>query len=442
MIPSLETNLNELYQTERNPQEQTLAARFAPVLCFDAREPFLPLAAGYTIFNTDGASQSMKRDIRLHTEGKPAAARAIEYAIWWDWDIHHLYELEHVWVYLDEQDQVVRVEGSWHGRFNELALQLEGERAVVLSEPGKHAFASTVQAFQERQKDYRRVETQFSGAHAHVLINEMFAGKIRQRVFDQTLARSYLLQQAFQPAWDYSQRFAFGPEQMVTWEALRSWIPRRVNTWLDYLEGSLPANQYRALHLAKVEGTLPGLQAAAQREPDAVMLPVYSLSNGKPGLNPEGGASGLPISLEDAFRFCRSEPMGAFLNLQEPDCIPALAEFMREKKLYQYAVVTAPQIDWLTRLRDLVPQTRIAVAMDLEQPDPLGLAKSCGASLILLKKEPGAQGMGPVNKAWVEQIHAAGLGVIGWPSQSIEEQQALEQMGLDGVWLPDADGEA
>ena len=83
-----------------------LARRHAPILLFDAREPFLPSAAGYTVFHTaDAASSSFPRYVRIEAP----AVLAIEYALWWDWDIQHLYELEHVWVMLDAAGTVVAV---------------------------------------------------------------------------------------------------------------------------------------------------------------------------------------------------------------------------------------------------------------------------------------------------------------------------------------------
>ncbi|MCI0476626.1 MAG: hypothetical protein L0Y55_10295, partial [Anaerolineales bacterium] len=42
-----------------------LAARYAPLIYFDRKEPFLPLAVGYTIFTQDGASPSFPRRIEL-----------------------------------------------------------------------------------------------------------------------------------------------------------------------------------------------------------------------------------------------------------------------------------------------------------------------------------------------------------------------------------------
>ena len=83
----------------------------APRIRFDVKEPFLPSVVGYTVFRENGASASFPRDIVLPV----GTYTIIEYAIWWDWDIQHLYELEHIWLYLDADDKVVASDASWHG---------------------------------------------------------------------------------------------------------------------------------------------------------------------------------------------------------------------------------------------------------------------------------------------------------------------------------------
>ena len=109
-----------LAQLLSSPQDEALrdlAYHYAPCIRFDTHEPFLPLAAGYTVFTQDDPSPSYTkgRTIQLAPSGEARAATAIEYAIWWDWDIGHLYELEHVWVYVGSEGRVVRGEASWHG---------------------------------------------------------------------------------------------------------------------------------------------------------------------------------------------------------------------------------------------------------------------------------------------------------------------------------------
>lgn len=139
--------LSSLFDVPQTASERALAARYAPIIRFDAHEPFLPLAAGYTIFRRSGRSPSFRQgcEIDLTPQGQPPASLAIEYAIWWDWDIGHLYELEHAWIFVDEKGEVTRGEASWHGRYHDMRhdgqLALEGDHLVLYSEPGKHAFA-------------------------------------------------------------------------------------------------------------------------------------------------------------------------------------------------------------------------------------------------------------------------------------------------------------
>ncbi len=89
--------------------DQDLAARYAPQLMLDRAEPYPPYAYGWTIFRAPGQSPSSKFEIT------PAGALTLEYAIYYDWDIGHLYDLEHVWVHVGEDGRVIRVEASSHG---------------------------------------------------------------------------------------------------------------------------------------------------------------------------------------------------------------------------------------------------------------------------------------------------------------------------------------
>jgi hypothetical protein len=122
-------------------EELALAARYAPLIHLDRLDPFLPSFAGYTIFRRDGQSASFPRrvtprpqpprlgerearelatylpDGRLPEVPDIAAAFVVEYAIWWDWDIQHLYELEHAWSYVGADGRLLYAEASWHGGY-------------------------------------------------------------------------------------------------------------------------------------------------------------------------------------------------------------------------------------------------------------------------------------------------------------------------------------
>ena len=425
--------LLDLYQTPRDAQSLALISRHAPILYFDAHEPFLPLAAGYTVFTQDGPSPSFDRIITLRfDDNQPPASTVIEYAIWWDWDIHHLYELEHVWIYLDREGQTVRVEGSWHGKYYNIPITLEGGHAVLLSEPGKHAFAPVVDWFYERMRDYRRPETRAVNLHAHVLVNHMFAGKIRRQAFDSVLVRGFLNQQAFTPAWNFSQRFTFRDEMLVPWPVLAGWIPGRVNHWLERLENSTPTSGYRALRLISSNGTLEGLRTAAQSEADSVIVPViqadHRLLLGEPGLDGS-------LDLDEALKFCASEPMGAFLEVSSMDVVDPLAWFVRSNDLNGYAVVASTDAEILARYNAYVNGGITAIQLTSADQDPLRLARESQAVFVNPLWAANPDSRANFTPQWIRRIHAAGLGIVSWPVRTEEEFADLQRMGLDVVWL-------
>ncbi len=94
----------------------------------------------------DGEADSPSFPRRILREFVPPWHKVIEYAIWWDWDIGHLYELEHAWSYIDADGRLVWAEASGHGDYSAMSLaggsiSCEGTHPVLYSQPGKHAFA-------------------------------------------------------------------------------------------------------------------------------------------------------------------------------------------------------------------------------------------------------------------------------------------------------------
>ena len=112
-----------------------LARRHAPIVWFDDAEPFLPQAVGYAVLREPTHSPTFERFLDLDVPGGRTAAAVIEYALWTDWDIQHLYELEHVWSYVDEAGRLIHAEASWHGEWAPLVeagrLSAEDERPVA-----------------------------------------------------------------------------------------------------------------------------------------------------------------------------------------------------------------------------------------------------------------------------------------------------------------------
>ncbi len=417
----------DLYHAQRDPQAQALAVRHAPVIYFDTREPFLPLAAGFTIFTADTVSPSFDRMIELRPAGAMPAALAIEYAIWWDWDIHHLYELEHVWVYINGKGQPVRVEASWHGKYYEIPVVLENGHAVLLSEPGKHAFAPHPSWFAERASQFRRLETRFVGVHAGVLVKPIYAGQIRQRVFDATLARSYLQKQAFKPAWDFSNRYSFGENSLVPWPILHEWIPRRVNAWLERLETSTRPEDYLPLRLVSTESSLSGLQNAARSGADMVLLSISIENNHL--------VHDSSFNLEEAMQFCQEEPMGAFLEPADAESVDRLAWIIRSNELQHYVVISSADAKLISQYRTYVPDGKAVIQLTSPDQDPLEAARSCGAMYVNPRWERLDNRQEFLTPEWITRVHQNGLGILSWPVEQAAEVNELRKMGVDVIWF-------
>lgn len=210
--------------------DHRLAADHAPILFFDSREPFLPLAVGYTIFRKHAHSASFPRSIQVGENDEPPTA--IEYAIWWDWDIVHLYDLGHIWVTLDEKEKIIKAQASWHGEIRTMggnvAPPLRDGRLVLFSEPGKHAFAPTVEVFlddAERIRPLCTEETGSGGLHITPLFRQLLSFKTPEV---DNLVHAFLQRHAFEPSYVFSKSYSISSEILVPWATLQQWIPNRL----------------------------------------------------------------------------------------------------------------------------------------------------------------------------------------------------------------------
>jgi glycerophosphoryl diester phosphodiesterase len=462
---------DELLAAPQEAEVRALAARYAPIVRFDANEPFLPLAAGYTIFRVDGPSPSARRPVALVTPEHPQATQAIEYAIWWDWDIGHLYELEHVWVYLDEQGNVVGCEASWHGQHRTLAqaegLSIAGDHVVVYSEPGKHAFAPDPAWFAERWRPHRRTMTRELAGCEGVLAPDLFAGAIARTPLSDTLARTYLERHAFDPAWQFSRTFAFEEAQLVPWPALRDWIPRRVNRWVERLAREIDLASYRTIRIGHrnppagaLGNTLEDLRRAAARGVDMVGADLYITVDGvvvaahapfvrdaAGRLWPVGSSTldelraldfspdGVSFpSLDQICACCYEERVGLYAEIKDGRAVPAAMAQLRASGLAPFTIVGAFRADWIAEAKTLAPDIRAAIQFDSPHVDAVVLAQATGADYLFPCWEArDEQPQARLTAGWVRRARAAGLGVIGWHTERPEVRAELQRLGLDAV---------
>ena len=213
---------------------EKLAADHRPVLMCCRTEPYLPSRLGWFVATDPTPSPSSAFDLA------PRGAAVIEYVVWCDWDIGHLYDLEHVWVHVDAAGDVIAVEGSQHGRRVDLAgCAIEAGRPVVYLEPGKHAIWPTPEAM---APEFSRISGQcgpFAGNDG-VHVDNPFGdrGEITATPLDHRLAALKLKRDAFHPAFDFSHPCE--SVRLVAWPELAAWIPERVRTLIVGIRQTVP----------------------------------------------------------------------------------------------------------------------------------------------------------------------------------------------------------
>ncbi len=238
----LSGSTNELKAKETYDAQGDLAWRHKPVLMLDAREPYAPVAMGYTVFENPGQSPSSKFQVM------PVGGPVIEYAIWYDWDIQHMYDLEHVWVYLNADGRVAHVEASRHGKRLSMGLEsgqcrLQNDRPVLYSEPGKHAHWGNCDTMRQEGRRYIAVMCKelagFWGVHEGNFFCE--SGRIQPTAFDHRLVRLKLKADAFEPSFEFTRSGDDGAgTALVPWDFLERWIPARVRHVLAALPEKVP----------------------------------------------------------------------------------------------------------------------------------------------------------------------------------------------------------
>ncbi len=138
------TSLKLLHRLEKTMTDKELFVKYLPILKEDEYEPFPIKAVGCTLFTESGKSPTSNFRVEITRN----SVKAIEYAFYWDYDIQHLYDLEHAFVYLDKENTVCDVISSFHGRFyRQSSLSFEGVRPVLYIQPGKHALMAHPEYF-------------------------------------------------------------------------------------------------------------------------------------------------------------------------------------------------------------------------------------------------------------------------------------------------------
>lgn len=124
-------------------EHRALALNYLPIIHYDYAETIPLQLVGYTVLEESCKSPSFRRELKL----PPNCQCIIEYAFYWNYDIQHMYDLEHIWCYVGNDGMLTHAEGSFHGHFlNLYAPEIpcipptNGRHVHAYCQPGKHAF--------------------------------------------------------------------------------------------------------------------------------------------------------------------------------------------------------------------------------------------------------------------------------------------------------------
>lgn len=209
-----------------------LAAQYMPELMLDKKEPFTVGAVGYTVFRETKRSGSFPKRI-IKADWKKTEC-VIEYAIWFDYDIQHLYDLEHVWVYVDKNGRITWAEGSSHGKYlNQVRISDgmpplgENGRLRVWMQPGKHAVLPEPELI-KLVPEWRESCKDLAGADG-LAVPEIFRGWLPalDKKMQDKVQRYIRERYAFEPSMEFEQA-CMEEAVLMPWENLRESIPERL----------------------------------------------------------------------------------------------------------------------------------------------------------------------------------------------------------------------
>ena len=63
------------------------------------------------------------------------------------------------------------------------------------------------------------------------------------------LIHTWLERHRFAPSYEFTREFALDTAPFVLWTVMAAWIPRRVNSWVEYLAAKYPRGQRRVLRV-------------------------------------------------------------------------------------------------------------------------------------------------------------------------------------------------
>jgi len=201
--------------------------KYSPIFYKDANEPFTIQGIGCTEYKKSSKSVSSKFNIEFSKN----TASVYEYAVYWDFDIQHLYDLEHVFVFVNEAGDVIDVISSFHGKFyRQSDVEFVYAHPVLYLQPGKHAIMAHPEFF-KLYVDLILACNEKAGLDG-ILVPDFLEDKIKKTDRDDKRVSSYIKNTySFTPAFEYIKE-EYSMETLKPWKDLLAEIPERIQNYI------------------------------------------------------------------------------------------------------------------------------------------------------------------------------------------------------------------
>lgn len=215
--------------------QKELVLKYQPHIYMDKKEPFPIRFIGWTVATVPMESESWM-GLQLDPQAENSSF-IIEYAIYYDFDIQHLYDLEHIWVAVRADGMVQDCWCSFHGmRLRAAGLsvfKLDGTHPVMYAQPGKHAMLPSPDLFELHPQFHTACNNDAGGG---LLIPPMLTGKmVTDGVRDKQVSRYIRSHFIFQPALEFEWHI-LDDSQFISWPELLNKIPELVDEQLKIIE--------------------------------------------------------------------------------------------------------------------------------------------------------------------------------------------------------------
>ena len=130
---------------------------------------------------------------------------------------------------------------------------------------------------------------------------------------------------------------------------------------------------------------------------------------------------------------CQQEQLGAYIELKDGRCVPAVVDMIRQQKFGDQCIVASFRPDWVVEVKAIAPKLLTSVLFNSAHVDAIQLAQAVRADFVHPCWERFEHPSSLLTPGWVARVREADLGIICWHEERPDEITALRRVGVDGI---------